>query len=249
MLIALLVVSALVSATVSGIVGMAGGTMLLGAMVVLGMAPDEAVPVHAAVQLVSNFTRTYAHLPTVRWHQFAILAAAALPGPILGLYLLDRLDSDTVRALMGLLILYSVWAPKWGLARLSDTVAFATAGAFAGVLGVVVGAVGPLLAPFFLRDSFKKESLIGTKAICQGYLHVIKLVAFAGLYPVALTHRDASFDLTSTWTLILPMALATIVGTYAGKWLLHRMSEARFVQLYKVVLTGLAVRLIYQGVF
>ena len=42
------------------------------------------------------------------------------------------------------------------------------------------------------------------------------------------------------------MAAAAIVGAYFGKWILLRISEARFTLLYRVVLSVLALRLVYE---
>ena len=42
---------------------------------------------------------------------------------------------------------------------------------------------------------------------------------------------------------VVPLALAVIVGTWCGKKILARLTEARFRMAYRVVLTGLALRL------
>ena len=40
-----------------------------------------------------------------------------------------------------------------------------------------VGATGPFIAPFFLRDDFEKEEVIATKAACQMVGHGLKIPA------------------------------------------------------------------------
>lgn len=248
-LIVALVLSALVGSIISGVLGMAGGTLLLALMLICGLDPVATVPIHAAVQLSSNVTRSVAHARNIHWEPVFILAAAALPGPLLGLWLLEGLDASAVRGVMGAVILYAVWAPKWGLSSLPDRAAFGLAGALAGTLGVVVGAVGPLIAPFFLREGFRKEAIIGTKAVCQAILHGVKIAAFAGLYPALLAAPPQDFRFGDHLALILPMAAATVVGTYVGKWLLGQLTERRFVLMYKAVLSLLALRLLYQSLF
>lgn len=236
-LILILALGAYLTSTVSGVIGMAGGTMLLGIMMVAGLDPVVAVPIHAVVQLVSNATRVQAFLQHVRWGPFLTVALVASPGPVLGLWLVKQLDADAIRLLMGCVILYATWAPKWGLKDLSERVAFALAGAVGGVLGVVVGAVGPLIAPFFLRGGFAKEQIIATKASCQAYLHVIKIVAFG----------FTGFSFSEQARLFVPMALATVAGTYTGRWLLGKLPDRFFFWFYKVVLTLLALRLILRA--
>ena len=234
-----LTLSAFLGATISGIVGMAGGAFLLGMMILLGLEPTVAIPVHALVQLVSNGTRVWAHRDHVRWRVVVPLALAALPGPLLGLWLLRQLDVAVVKGMMGAVILAAAWLPRGEIGRLNQRQAFALAGILGGILGVMVGAVGPLIAPFFLRGDFVKREIIATKAACQAYLHILKIVAFAGV----------GFSFAYHGGLVVPMAAATIAGTYLGKWLLSRISERGFVVLYRVVLSVLALRLVWETWF
>lgn len=230
----LLTLAALIGATISGIVGMGGGAFLLGVMVVAGLDPSNAIPVHAAVQLVSNATRTWAHRRHIHWKIYLWFAVFALPGPILGMWLLQSLDTPVVIVVLGVAILYAAWAPKWGLGQLPIAPAFAIAGFLCGTLGVIVGAVGPIMAPFYLRDELTKEQIIATKALSAATIHVLKLVAFA----------TVGFEFLKYAGMAVPMALATIIGTYIGKWALQRLTHRHFLLIYRVVLTVLALRLI-----
>jgi uncharacterized membrane protein YfcA len=223
---------------------MAGGMVLLGLMLMTDLAPTAVVVIHACTQLASNTTRAYAHHPNIRWRSIVPYVVCALPGPLLGLWLLRVLQPDQVRACMAGLILYVVWVPKWGMTLLPERVAFGLAGTVAGTLGVVVGAVGPLIAPFFLRADFRKEQIIATKAVCQGTAHIIKLVALGGLYPGWIAAPPTDFDVVSHLPLIVPMVLVSVAGTYIGKWLLGRFTERAFRRLYKSILTILALRLL-----
>lgn len=223
---------------VSAIIGMAGGMVLLAVMLTAGLDPKVAVPVHAVVQLVSNGTRVIAQLKYVRWRPFLAMALAALPGPWLGMWLLQQLDADTVRLFTGMLVLYATWVPKWGIPDIGQTAAFLIAGALVGVLGVVVGAVGSILAPFFLRTGFEKEPLIATKAVCQAYSHILKIVAFGA----------AGFSFVEQARWIAPMAIATVAGTFLGTWLLQRISDRAFYWIYRAVLTVLGLKLVFSHV-
>jgi uncharacterized membrane protein YfcA len=233
----ILTAAAYVASTISGFIGMAGGALLLGIMLIAGLEPAVAIPLHAVVQLVSNATRSYAHLPHVRWRMFLLFAIPAIPGPIVGLWLLERLEGDAITIILACLILYAAWAPKWGLHSLPTRWAFILAGTLAGMLGVVLGATGPLIAPFFLREGLNKEAIIATKAICQVHIHVIKIVAFGAV----------GFQFAEHWTLLAPMAVAVVAGTYTGKLILGRLSEKWFRWIYKIVLTALALRMLFES--
>ncbi len=239
MLIPALTFAAGIGATISGVVGMAGGTFLLALMILLGVTSPILIPLHAAVQFISNSTRVFAHRDHIRWKPFLTLALVAAPCPIIGLHIVDHLDFEITKQLMGALILYAAWAPKRNAGSLSERTSFGIAGFLGGTLGVVVGAVGPLIAPFFLRSDMNKNNIIATKALCQAYLHIIKIIAFSSVGVVVL----------EKWSTFIPMAAATIVGTYIGKWLLRRIDETKFRLLYRFVLTALAIRLILGAFF
>jgi hypothetical protein len=47
-----------------------------------------------------------------------------------------------------------------------------------GAFLVFFGAVGPLIARFFLRSDISKEELVATKAACQWAGHLVKIPLF-----------------------------------------------------------------------
>lgn len=241
LIMVLLICAAFLTATVSAILGMAGGAMLLAVLWVVGV--PFAVPVHASIQLVSNTTRAFVYGAHIRWKPVLILAVAAAPMPwLVGMPLLSMLNDVAVRTVMGAWILYATWAPKWGIKGLREGPAFVIAGLLGGGFGVIFGAVGPLTAPFYLSGRFHKEQLIATKAVCQCYLHIIKIIAF-------LTWGSHPFTFDQHLVVILPMATATIGGTFLGRWILGRLQERTFFILFKSVLTLLAVRLLLTPLF
>ena len=237
-LIALATVAALLTSTISGVIGMAGGAMLLVLLLSFGMSAATVIPLHAAVQLASNASRVIAFLPHVRWRPFAAMAITASPFPLLGLWLISLLNPDHVQVVIGCFILVAVWLPSWRVQKLSEPIAFAIAGVLGGTLGVVIGTVGPLIAPFFLRPSFNRHQIIATKAICQSYLHILKIIAFS----------TVGFSFGEQWPILLPMIVAAICGTYVGRWFVGRITEKRFRQAYRIALSLLALKLISTAV-
>jgi uncharacterized membrane protein YfcA len=114
---------------------------------------------------------------------------------------------------------------------------YAPLGLVVGFMAIFVGATGPFLAPFFLRDDFSKEQVIATKAACQLWLHFGKVPVFLSL----------GFDYGAHGLLLMMLIVAVVAGTYLGKTLLGRVSEAVFLTLFQVVLAGMAVLLMVQG--
>ncbi|MFQ5503212.1 MAG: TSUP family transporter [Planctomycetota bacterium] len=229
----LLTLCAYLGATVSGFVGMAGGVLLLVLMVLLGLDLMVAIPVHAVVQVAANASRLFAHAGNVKPRAVLYFTLAAIPGPVLGLWLVDRVDADRIKFLLGVVTLIAAWMPRRGIQVLGERTAFALGGMLGGVLGVVVGAVGPLIAPFLLGRGYDRYQMIATHAACSTLLHLVKIVAFGTI--------DFGYGEYIVW--MAPMSAAVVAGTYTGKWLLGRLDERQFLLVYKSVLTLLALRL------
>lgn len=228
---------ALATAMLSGMTGLGGGTILIAALYALGFVPTVAVPLHAGVQLVSNGTRTLAYLRHVDWGTIGVFMIGAAPTPFLVAPLVARADPDLLRLGMAVFIVFALW-PGWlQRVRLQGTLGMMIAVGMAGGLGMVVGATGLLVAPFFLRPGWDKETVIATMAVCQTGLHLIKILAFSAHGYGLLTH----------WHLLVPMAAAVIVGTLIGRRLVGWFNEHRFRIVFRVILMALGLRLACDG--
>jgi uncharacterized protein len=238
MLTAVLTLVALLSATLSGMAGIGGGTILIAAMYAVGLTPTVAVPVHAGVQLVSNFSRTLAYLRHVEWRALRDFLCGAVPAPFVVAPLIARADEHGLLILMAAFIYLTLW-PIWlRWLRLEGRAGMVAAGVITGGLGSLVGATGTLIAPLFLRSDWRKETTIATLAVCQSIAHLLKIIAFASV----------GFGILGHWPLLLPMCVAVVLGTLAGSRLHGRLSEARFVGLFRIILGVLATKLLYDGV-
>ena len=228
---------AFLTAALSAMIGMGGGTLLLAALLAF-MTHGEAIPTHAAVQLVSNSTRTLAFLRHVDWSAVRRFALGLLPGSAAGIGLLVWLGEPGeaepyLKILVGAYILLSLLIPRGksadsqprGAARWFD---FPLLGLAAGTAAFTVGAVGPLIAPLFARRNFVKERLVATKALCQSLVHVIKIPGF--LLVRSYEH------LGHLGLLALVLAGVAIPGTLLGKRWLKYVSERHFVWMYRAAL-------------
>ncbi len=175
---ALLIGAAFVGATISGFLGMGGGIFLLTVLFLCGLDAAVVIPVHALVQLTSNSTRVVLFRQDVRGSAFLVFALCALPFPLLGLAIAGYLDAEVTRVLIGALVLFAIWKPKGWRVGWGERPAFATVCVTACSLGGVVGATGPLIAPFFLREGWRNAYVSAPKAACQACVHLCKIVAW-----------------------------------------------------------------------
>ena len=235
--LAILCVTAFFTAILSAIAGMAGGMTLL-AVMLLFMPPLEAIPLHGAIQLASNLSRTLIQREHARYDLLWRYGLPLLPMGALGLLVASRLPERSLEAAIGAFVLVATWRPGW-LAlgtRLgaSENARFTALGIAAGFLNVTIGATGPLVAPFFLNLGLRRQAVVGTQAGVQALGHVAKIVLYAGF----------GFAFREHVALLAFASVCAIAGTAVGSRLLERISERSFTILYKTVLTLLALQLV-----
>jgi uncharacterized membrane protein YfcA len=217
---------------------MAGGIILLSVMV-LFFEPITAIALHGLIQLVSNVSRTAIQRHHVEWRFTWRFALLLFPMGLLGIQLAFALPPNASRVLIGLFVLAATWRPGWLMlgthpADIRPERRFLLLGGVVGFLGVLVGATGPLAAPFFLNLGLARQGIVGTKAATQTLGHISKTLIF-GISGFAF--RDYVPVLVLMW-------LAVIAGTWVGSRLLERVEEQSFDLLYRGALTLVALRLI-----
>jgi len=229
---------ALATSMLSAVVGMAGGIVLLSVML-LFLPPLVAIPLHGVIQLVSNGSRTVVQRRHVSWSVLGWYGAPLLPMGFAGLAIAQRIPPEGLRLAIGVFVLVATWWPGLLLLgshpeRAEPRRRFLLLGAVVGVLNVTIGAVGPLIAPFFLNLGLSRHALVGTKAASQALGHLAKIAIFGA----------AGFAFAPYATPLLLLSATTVAGTWLGSLVLDRVSEVWFTRLYKGVLTLIAVRLV-----
>ena len=167
---------AFISSLVSGVLGVGGGTLLLAAAGLI-LPPFLLIPIHGLVQLSSNFSRALVHFKNIEKKVWLSFLIGALLGAYVGSHFLIQLPKEKFSVIIALGILILTWLPKLKL-RIDFRGMFYSLGALTSFLSLFIGAVGPVLAPFFLHKSFTKEQIVATKASCQSVVHSLKVFIF-----------------------------------------------------------------------
>jgi uncharacterized membrane protein YfcA len=235
--LAIVSVTAFFTAILSAVVGMAGGMTLL-AVMLLFLPPLAAIPLHGAIQLAANSSRTLIQREHARYDLLWRYAWPLLPMGALGLLVARRLPERALGAAIGAFVLVATWRPAWlalaARAGASAGARFTALGFASGFLNVTIGATGPLVAPFFLDLGLSRQAVIGTQAGVQALGHVAKILLYAGF----------GFAFRAWWPLLACASACAIAGTWVGSRLLERISERGFTRLYKSVLSLLALQLV-----
>lgn len=227
---------AVFTSIISAVAGMAGGTVLLAAMTFV-LTWEAIVPVHGLVQLASNGSRSFFLAKKINKKIFMYYALGAPIGAFIAYFLIKQLTNEALpQLLIVALIAYVLFKPKKMPDLKIPVPGFFILGMTAGFLGLLIGAVGPLLGPFFLRKDLEKEQIVATMATCQVVTHAIKVPVFLML----------GFDYSGYILLIVTMTLAAVLGSKLGLLLLGKMNEKVFRWIYQIALAGAAIRIVYK---
>jgi uncharacterized membrane protein YfcA len=226
------------TAVLSGVAGLGGGTVLIGVFYALGLAPTVAVPLHATVQFTSNLTRTIAFMRHVEWRAAGWFLLTAAPTPFLVAPFVAAANVHVILLLLAGLILVSLVPSKEGGEPLKLVPAVLLAGFLNGTLGMLVSATGLFVGRLFLRPEWSKETVIATLAMTQTLGHLLRILGYASV----------GFAVTAQLDVLAPLLLATVAGTFAGRKLHDFLDETRFRALFRAILVVLSAKLIYDGV-
>lgn len=231
-----LVATSFLTSAVSAAFGLGGGVAMLIALLSL-TPPVVALPVHALVQIGSNSGRAW----MLRSHIMPDVLRWFVPGSLLGVLLASQLlvsvPARWLQLVLGMFILWSVWAPRISAVAVPDR-AYLAVGGVTSFATMFLGATGPLLAAFLSPSRYGRDRMVSTHAACMSVQHLIKVIAFGFL----------GFVLTEWLPLVLVMILSGLAGTWLGRSLLRRLPEERFRLIFKTILSLLAVRLLFKSI-
>jgi uncharacterized membrane protein YfcA len=216
-----LAASTLVTAFISGILGMAGGMILMGVLLAFLPLP-AAMMLHGISQLASNGGRAFMLRDEVDWRVFrGYVVGAALA---LGLFAATSIVVGKAAALiaMGLTPFAALLLPEKLHLNVERRGHSALCGFVCLALNLVAGIAGPILDAFFVRSKMSRHAVVATKALTQTLSHLVKIVYFGGV--IAVQGGEVS-----PW-LIPTMVLLAFLGTSLSRPVLERMSDASFRQ-------------------
>ncbi|HEV2180953.1 MAG TPA: sulfite exporter TauE/SafE family protein [Gemmatimonadaceae bacterium] len=238
-LVALLLgVVAFVAATLAAVTGFGGAAVLLPVLAAV-FGVREAIPILTVAQLIGNGSRVWFNRREVDWRVVGWFALGAVPFAFAGGVLFARAPLSPLTRLLGVFLIFVVvWRRLHpGPPRPPPLRSFAGIGAGAAFLSALLGSVGPIMAPFFLAFGLVRGAYIGTEAMSTVVMHVVKLVAYG------------QGSLLTARAVLAGLALGPIMvlGSWAGKRIVDRLSERVFVSLIELTLLAAGFMFLIRG--
>lgn len=232
----LLLLASTITSMITASLGAGGGVMML-AIMALWLPPAAIIPVHGMVQLGSNGGRVAMTWRSVDWKTMAAFAPGVVVGALAGAWLLVALPPWVWQLTIALFVLYLCWGPRLPAMALGRGGVF-VASAITSFISLFVGATGPLVAAFIKQMHQDRFVTIATFAMAMTLQHM----------PKALIFGVAGFLFRDWVWLIAGMIICGFAGTWLGLKLLSRLSNRNFHHIFNIVLTLLALRLLWLAV-
>jgi uncharacterized membrane protein YfcA len=231
-----LVALSLFTSALTAAAGIGGGLVLLGVMASF-LPPVVVIPIHGVVQLGSNAGRATLMREHIDRRILLPFSLGSVLGIAAGAKLFVALPTATLQIILGLFVLASVWLPKLRASHISNR-GFALVGIVGSFCTMFVGATGPFVASFITPDRLPRHAVVATHAACMTLQHTLKVVAFGFL----------GFAFLPWASLLAVMVGAGFLGTMLGRRLLDRLPHQVFANVFKIILTVLALRMLYAAV-
>ena len=230
----ILVVVSAATSFLTAAVGIGGGIVLLAVMAVL-MPASALIPVHGLVQLGSNAGRTAIMLRDVKTTVLLPFLAGSMVGAAIGGLTVVQLPPAVLKIGLAAFILWSAWGRPVAAA---GRFAIVLTGVFSSFLTMFFGATGSFISAMVKTLRLGRLEHVATHSACMVAQHLIKVAAFGLL----------GFAYGPYLALIVAMVVSGFLGTVIGKRVLVRMRDRNFHGVLSVVLTLLALRLLYDGI-
>ncbi len=233
-----ILLSVLGTSILSGILGMAGG-MILMAILVSTVSVAVAMMIHGAVQATANGSRAWFLRSHIQWR---ILPAYLLgAGTVLGLFTAITLvpNSAVILILVGTFPWLARVSPNLSGLNINHTPTAFACGGVVTAAQLLAGASGPLLDVFYLNTPLSRYQIVASKAITQTIGHLIKLVYYGLIVGV-----NESIPI---WFFAVAM-LTAVVGTRIGTRLLEKLNDESFKTVSGWVILAIATACIGKGV-
>jgi uncharacterized protein len=227
---AFLLAAVFVTALISGVFGMAGGILMMGALGLM-LPVSAAFVTHGVIQLVGNGWRAVLHRAHIRWSVIWAYALGAVAAAAIAAAVALAPSKPALYLLLGL-VAFLVWIPKKSLQLDAARPAH---GVLCGLsvtgLNLTAGVAGPLLDVFFVRTALTRHQIVSTKAATQTLSHLAKIAVYGAPFLVGQTG-----GLPPPWVFACAIPLS-IFATILGGRILDRMTDKSFLEWTKWIVT------------
>ena len=227
----LTIVALFVTGTISfaiSTVGGGGGSLMNVPIVNLLVGIPATAPIINLGALIGRPARLILFWKDINWKIVLYSTPASMIGAVIGGYLFVNIELQWLQVFIGLFLVSTIFQYRFGKKSKSfkmTHIGFIPLGFSVAVLGTIIGAMGPVLNPFYLNAGIEKEEMIATKAANSFFTGVMQIGTYSYLGSL----------MGDRWAYGLAMGIGATVGNIIGKELLKRTSKKDF-RIYVMVI-------------
>ncbi len=215
----------------------AGGAMIILAVTSTVLPVGAIVPIHSTLLIGSTTSRAIIFRRDIDWKIATPFLVASVVAVAIGARIYVELPESIIAAAISVVMLVAIWLPEvsW---RPKIRHPWAIVGFVHSLLSTLF-AYGAVLHAVILHTGLTRRQIVGTMAACLAGMSIFKITGYS----------INGFDYTPFLQIIVFSIAAAFVGTWVGKLVIDRISEALFRGVFRVLVTLTALRLMYTGLF
>ncbi len=198
-----------------------GGALILVPIARYYLGTGAVAPVLNLANSIGQPFRVWIFWKSIQWHITARYVPAGILGVLLGGWLFSHLRLELIEVLLGIFLVSTIFQYRFGKKERSFRMPikwFIPLGFLIGLISTMVGAVGPVLNPFYLNHGIEKQELIATKTVNSFILGFMQI----GTYVTLGSLRG------ELWVYGIVLGVGAAIGNLIGKKLLNRISSRLF---------------------
>lgn len=226
---------AFIISTISG----GGGALLLVPALNWLIGTGQTAPVLNLGTFIGRPSRLVIFWKHIHWKICWYYVPSALVGALIAAWLFREFNVEWLQLLVGIFLVSTVFQYRFGKKKESFKMHswyFIPLGFLVSVLGTIIGALGPVLNPFYLNSGLDKEDLIATKTANSFFMGIAQIssYSFFGLLDKEL------------WVYGIFLGLGATAGNIIGKKFLAKMKSLTFRKLLIILMVISGLILIYK---
>lgn len=214
-------------------------------MIAFIIDPVRAAAILLPILIVQDVVGIWAFRRTVDYFVLGWTLAGAIVGIALGYWFAASVSADVVLAMVGVISVlfgaHRLWKDRLGSAAASTSPGWVGSlfGVASGFTSQIAHAGAPPWQLWVMPRQLAPAYLVGTTAVFFGAVNWIKVPAYLAL---------GQFTAENLWTsaVLMPVAIAS---TFAGVWLVRRVSPERFYIAIYWLMIGVGVVLVAKAVW
>jgi len=238
-LLVLLALSVLGTSFLSGIFGMAGGMVLMGILITF-LPVSAAMVLHGTAQMTSNGWRAVLWRRHTDYRIFGRYILGLLGAALLFSFVGFVPDRAMVLICLGVVPFLAVLVPARYVPQASSRFGAELCGFLNTCMQFIAGVSGPLLDVFFVRSQMDRRAVVATKAACQTFSHLAKLVYFTRVMGGETGPEELAMGIA---------VVMAITGTRLSKFVLDKLTDTQFRRWTQGLVMTIGTVYLTQGIY